>query len=723
MQHSTKWIYLSPVLLTLACSAQDNRESVRTPSTASNYEFIVVGSGAGGGPLAARLARAGRSVLLLEAGTYTGDSLTYQVPAFNAIASEDPDLSWRYDVQHYADPSRQQADSKFYYDAEGTPSVFYPRGSTLGGSTAVNAMVTVYPHESDWNHIATLTGDDSWRASNMRQYFERVERNRNHTGPGHGTDGWLSVALPDTGLGLRDGKLQRLVGAAANQADSGSVLDIALGRDVNSPSRSRDRTTGIYPIPSATNDGHRNGTRELILSTVAQGFPLEVRTSSLVTNVVYADQPGADGRPVVIGVEYLEGSHLYGADRQADLSQPMGQKLRVLASREVILSAGAFNTPQLLKLSGIGPRDELEALGIDVKVNLTGVGTNLQDRYEVGIVTEATSGGNRPSDFDAVKDCLFDPTVTSRQDACLSEWQRDRSGPYAAGGVPFGVIDKSSRAELDPDLFVFGVPGFFKGYYPGYSNDVTKDKHLFTWLVLKAHTGNRGGTVTLRSTDPRETPRINFRYFEEGTPGTSDNDAVAVAEGVELIRDIIDRANFFNFNERYTEVFPGNSARTRSEIVQFVKNEAWGHHACGTASIGPVLDSRFRVHGVSGLRVVDASVFPRIPGFFIVVPVYMISEKAADVILEDNVPPVCEDIQIPGSPYTCAQQAAWGKCDAPWMQGYCEQTCNRCEGGGEPTCTDEPPSTQYTCEQQAAWGKCDATWMQGFCNETCGRCP
>ena len=614
-----------------------------------DFDFIVVGSGAGGGPLASRLARAGRNVLLLEAGQDAGDSVTYQIPAFNAKASEDPDLSWAFTVRHYSDQSQAGRDSKAYPDRDGMASVFYPRGSTLGGSTAVNAMVTVYPHDSDWNHIANLTGDESWRAHNMRKYFVGLERNRNHTGRGHGSRGWLNVDLPDAGLGFRDGKLQRLAGAAANEASSGSVLDLLMGRDVNSGSSSRDRTTGLYPIPSATNKGYRNGTREFILRTVEEGYPLVVRTGALVTNVVYSDELGPNGNPLVIGVEYLPrrqeetGGNLYGADRRADLRKPMGDKVRVTARREVILSAGAFNTPQLLKLSGIGPRAELENLGIPVMADLSGVGTNLQDRYEVGIVTQATRNGS-PSSFDIIKNCSFDEDASSSSDPCMAEWRNSQSGPYAANGAPFGLIEQSSRAGGDPDLFIFGVPGFFKGYYHGYSQDTTADKSLFTWLILKAHTGNVAGTVTLRSTDPRDTPVINFRYFDSSTPDAANDDARAVAEAIERVRNIIDHANFFNFHENYKEVFPTTEvAGSMSEREQFVKDEAWGHHACGTAAIGTVLDSRFRVKDIDGLRVVDASVFPKIPGFFIVVPTYMISEKAAEVILEDNPVASCGD--------------------------------------------------------------------------------
>ena len=190
----------------------------------------------------------------------------------------------------------------------------------------------------------------------------------------------------------------------------------------------------------------------------------------------------------------------------------------------------------------------------------------------------------------------------------------------------------SSRPDLTtPDLFLFALPADFRGYYPGYHADLELKPDRLTWAVLKAHTNNRGGTVTVTSTDPFQPPDIRFRYFEEGTDAAGE-DLDAVVAGVKLARRITASLNRWGA----VELSPGPAVGSDDQLRTWIRDSAWGHHACGTCAIGAddnpsaVLDSRFRVRGVPGLRVVDASAFPTIPGYFLVCSVLMISEKAAD---------------------------------------------------------------------------------------------
>jgi len=613
--------------------------SCEQPANSASYEYIVVGSGAGGGPLAANIAKAGHRVLLLEAG---GDEepLSYQVPVFHPDASEDPALGWNFFVRHYANDQQQRLDSKFSA-AEG--GIFYPRAGTLGGCTAHNAMITIYPHQSDWDYIADLFHDDSWKSENMRRYFERLERCEYVDPPlltnlplvdesRHGFKGWLTTTIADPTLILQDLVLLKLVKAAAKQSleELGGLFTRVLGHvrsrfDPNDWRMVRKSQEGVVLVPLAVNGGRRTGAREYIRH-VQQSCPqnLVVKTGALVTKIVLDDQNRATG------VEYLEGRHLYRADALAPRDGNSGTSHSVHASREVILCGGAFNSPQLLKLSGIGPVEELQRNGIPVRVPLPGVGENLQDRYEVGVVTEMKK------DFSLLQEGAFRPPEPGDPpDPLLEQWRHGR-GAYTTNGAILGVMRRSTQTKPEPDLFIFGLAGYFKGYYPRYSEDVARRKNYFTWAVLKAHTQNSAGQVLLRSNDPRDTPLINFHYFDEGNDRAGE-DLEAVVEGVQYVRRLNAEFSYYI----HQEVVPGPNTSSLDDLRKFIKQEAWGHHASCSNKMGQaddpmaVVDNTFRVHGTKNLRVVDASVFPRIPGFFIVTSVYMIAEKASDLILAD----------------------------------------------------------------------------------------
>lgn len=622
----------------------------------TGYEYIVVGSGAGGGPLAARLALAGHKTLLIESGDDYGASDNYTVPAYHARMTEDPGPAWDFYVRHYADDARQARDWKTSYE---TPSgriytgldpppgstmkgVLYPRAGALGGCTAHNALVFVYPHQSDFEAMANLTGDDSWSPANMRRHFEKLEKKQYLTGlpAGHGFSGWLPSETAPLTLPLGDPQLLSLVtgGAFALGNLSNSVINIAtlLAGDLNSASPDRDTTPAYYQIPISTSSGRRAGSREFVLSVRdarnldgSQRYPLDVRLNCHVTRVVFDNTTAT-------GVEFLDGPHLYRASplSRSPQANTKGMPGSATASREVILSAGTYNSPQILKLSGVGPAAELARFGIPLVADRAGVGANLQDHYETSVNVKV------PANWAALAGCTFSGGA---DDACLARWRAgpllpltNERGTYASNGFGTALLYPSGSStnagignKKEFDIFMFGGPANFRGYFPGYSINATAEHDWWSWAILKAHPRNRAGTVTLRSADPLDTPEIVYNYFDTGSDGWEE-DVAALREAVALARDAIKR-QVVPTEER----LPGPGA----EVERYVLDGAWGHHASCTCAIGrdgddmAVLDAKFRVRGIKRLRVVDASVYPRIPGTFTAVSTYMVAEKAAEDIL------------------------------------------------------------------------------------------
>ncbi len=596
------------------------------------FDYIVVGTGAGGGPLACNLAEAGFHVLLLEAGDHY-ESPHYTVPVFHGLSTEDPYMSWEFYVKHYSQKNKRILDSKYQKEQDG---VLYPRAATLGGCTAHNAMITLYPDNEDWQDIAKLTNDSSWNPRAMRNYFQKVERNgyvaHLETNPElRGYQGWLSTEQTSPLVALKDPKLKKIIIAAAEAEgvssevlhdlthfDRGSFL-----LDPNSWSYVQNKVDGLFNIPKATSKGRRNGTRERILTTL-QNYPnqLILRTQAHATRVIFDERE----KTRAVGVEYGEGSYLYGASPLQFSTTQSYRKRVVKAKREVILSGGAFNSPQLLMLSGIGPRTELEKHGIEVRVDLPGVGKNLQDRYEVGVVTELKS------ELDLLKNCGFE---SPGDQELKNYWSNPLDSIYSSNGVVISMLKHSNRNNPKQDLCIFGLPGHFRGYYPGWAKDSIQKNH-FTWAILKGHTKNTAGSVTLKSNDPLQTPEIEFKYFDEGND-VQGEDLKAMVKALKFVRRLNRGTSFQDVAKQ--ELVPGPAVESDDALKEFVMKEAWGHHASCSNKMGPkqdplaVVDSDFKVHGTKNLRIVDASVFPKIPGLFIVAPTYMISEKASEVIL------------------------------------------------------------------------------------------
>jgi choline dehydrogenase len=633
--------------------------------TVGEYDYIIVGSGAGGSPLAARLALAGYRVCVLEAGPGSEDPIN-AIPSFHALASElglDPNKPTQGDAGKFLVTQNPLDPKDPNYVKPGTPGmdgrsgIDMPRGWGFGGSPEVNAMITKLPPPQEWQKIYEETGDPDWKPENMRKIWETaVERNDAHpilkaldslgrhlhlkgleNIHGHGFQGWLDVSEPglaQASVALKDPQLSRIFfETLKNTAGMGGVSNylkrVTGGFDDNNSNLTS--VPGFSITPEAMKDGVRSDPGEHLKEVmdecerrrqathgVFQGR-VDVKTGALATKVQLDD----GDPPRAKGVEILAGDHLYEADNQYN-PLAKGTKAQVLAKNEVILSAGTFNSPQLLMLSGIGPEQELRNAQITPRVIRPGVGTNLQDRFEVGVVSQM----KQP--FSVLKDAKF--TVDPRVDPEFKNWVQGNGGTYATDGVAVAVAFKSDPKKDKPDVYIFGVPGDFHGYYPGYSQDTLLHKDRWTWVVLDANQNNAKGTLTLDKNDPTKQPIVNKHSFE-GTDAAANVEATAKA--VEWVRKLNEKIG------AQAELVPGPDVKTHEQLVEWVKQNAWGHHPTGTDPMGTpddpmaVVDSNFKVIGTQGLRVVDQSSVKDIQGLFPVADLYVRSEMAAQKIIKE----------------------------------------------------------------------------------------
>jgi choline dehydrogenase len=472
---------------------------------------------------------------------------------------------------------------------------------------------------------------ESNRASNMRNYFIKLENDHSVPvgTPGHGFNGFLDITVNDNTLLANQTGDQVVLSsiASAFNEDPNSIFTL-IHRDLNNDSPDRDLQTGIFGFPAhRTPSGRRVSARNAIVDTLNKTSKLTLSMESLATKILF----NTSGEiPQAIGVEYLSGKSLYSADPRYNASVT-GTTKRAFARQEVILSGGAFNSPQLLKLSGIGPKAELESFGIEVLLDLPGVGANLQDNNELGLIATAAQ------DFVNIAPVC---TYGAPGDPCLAAWEEEGTGPYAQGPLDAIMFQSSNATERDFFMWAGGV-GAYRGYWP--SDTVNKVQPVdgansYDWAMVKIHPETHAGTVSLKSTDPRDVPEINFRFFEGGDDGIKDLEAMA--EAVSFARSVLDKVE--EPWGPFVENFPCVNGSGTCDVIETVRAQTWSHHATSSCAIGAegdemaVLDGEFRVRGVTGLRVVDASVFPRTPGAFPVIPTFMLSEKASDVIAREG---------------------------------------------------------------------------------------
>jgi choline dehydrogenase len=486
----------------------------------------------------------------------------------------------------------------------------------------------------------------------MRDIFKRIENNHYLPPgtPGHGFRGYLDTNQGNVSIwDNQTDMLSVLSTISANLGQSPSQILSNLVADVNSASPSRDQSQGVFGSTLHVDTSNRRfSSRDYILSTKSATkpngqprYPLTIRLNTLATKIRFSTPPssgsGTGPQPKATAVEFLTGPSLYRADPRSSSSPATGTPGVAYARKEIILSGGTFNTPQLLQLSGLGPAAELAQHNIPVLVNLPGVGSSLQDNYEVPLVAQASRAFASPPPSPNDPPCSFG----APGDPCVDLWRQGR-GPYARFGLGDAIFRKSANAT-ERDLFLLGSTFAIRGFWPPTDSVAFDGPATFALSTVKIHPRSVAGRVKLRSADPRDTVDVNFRLFSEAGPGA---DLDAYVDTVKWARRMFAQVGGGIGPLTLVEppcggtMGPDGGCDDENDR-QWIRSQIFGHHATSTCKIGAngdamaVLDAKLRVRGVRGLRVVDASAFPRVPGPFPVLPVFMLSEKATQSVLQD----------------------------------------------------------------------------------------
>lgn len=531
---------------------------------ADTFDYVIVGAGSAGCVLAGRLsADPANKVCLIEAGG-SDDKTVIRTPKLLAQAMTSPEINWDYETAPQAELNGRR--------------LYWPRGKGLGGSSSINAMHYMRGAPANYDEWEEAFGAGGWNWRSCLPVFKRLEDNARGGDDWHGEGGPLRVQDIAPVNPLTELYLQ-----AAGE------LQYPLNDDFNGP---RQIGFGVYQV---TQKGPRRwSAADAFLRPALKRNNLTVITGALAHRVL------------------LDGKRASGV-----LVETEGEMREIAARREVILSGGAVNSPQLLLLSGIGPGEEIRAAGVTPEIDLPGVGKNLQDHLDVTAQIRTRSARSIGYSWRALPRTIYD----------VLRWRIRGDGEMTVNPIQGGAFVKSSRAGELPDLQLVFIPALSNPHGHGRLYG-----HGATLHVCHLYPASRG-EIRLASGDPRNHALIDPRYL------TGEGDLEALTDGLEIVRRILDAPAFAE--ERVTERLPGPHVTSRAGLEADVRDRAETlYHPTSTCAMGTgelaVTDARLRVRGVEALRIADASVMPRVVGGNTNAPTMMIADRAADMMLSET---------------------------------------------------------------------------------------